>query len=717
LINNKSLANYLKSLCKLVHYSEHSIADINDAAAKYHNVVQMALADGNVSSSELTEIINAGYDYFKSIRLAFEESKNIVVGHELMENSKNQNYADFFEEFNLEPPNENNINEWSKVIDGWSNVALTGLSFLRNSSLEKLLINEHEVRKSFINNTPILKEDFYDIKVSNEYHILTPGSERPRQNKMKLWDRFMSGEGLFGATAKFMVSIILIGGALFLGDYTQYGSLTIYNGLGINVVVDIDGVGEYQLGPDSFKTIEIDSDANYDIRTTTTNGALIERLDGKIGSSYQKFVYNIANAGVFFEYTAIYTSNGGAAPQNRNLGANRWFESKAEYILVDPPLSDDVGTKTDVLVAVGNIDPYDMLYIVSDSVDVKKMITTHVMWDTPESEYILTWMSLLAYTDNYKSTIDKRMQNYGDNMISQRALMDLATEDEKSKICEEINLSSQQNPEDADLHYLKTRCLGDSKYQDSTFVAGHEKWNDHPWLAYASAYTYAQNEEWEKSLNAFYVASSIKGLKGIMALDAEKVRRMANSSHKEGILKFSSLNLDYFLQIDHNLLNQSSGDANYVHVLISKGKLIDAYMFVQDYPQNVPFTLRFLAVSKGASEKIKNEARLLNEEDGLSFSSLWYSLAFDIIEKRDYESTITSIVEFGITAIDLNSFINASTTGDYTTAESIIKKQTLFIKGYLYSVGIIISNYEAPDLWKENANKLLFAHERPFLGN
>ncbi len=709
-------ARYLKTLGHLVHYSEHAIADLNDAARKYHNVVSIALADGNISSEELTDILNAGYDYFKSIRSAFLKSHEIKLNKDLLANSNKESYAEFFEEFKLQEPTRDNINEWSQVVGGWASVASNGLNFLRNASLEHLLDVEEDIKTSFLTNTSISRSKPEAIKIVESYKRLTPGSERPIQSKLKFWDRFMMGEGVFGASAKFAASVVLIGGALLLGSFSRSENFTIYNGLGFDVTVDIEGNGSYEIPAGYSKSLSLGYSSNYDIVARSEEGEEIEHFTGKIGSSGEDFVYNVANAGVFYEYTAYYGYGRGTIPENRNIGAGRWFETKVDYILKTPPVEDEVGTQKDVLVAYSNIDPYSMISVVSDSTEIKKLIHTHVKWTSDKSEHILSWIRLLSYVDNPQEVLNQRIANYGDDMIAKRAKMDTATEDEKAKICEAVNGLFEKDTENADLYYLKTRCLGDSEYQDATFVKGHEKWRNHNWLAYASAYIYAKDEKWTESLKAFNTASGINGLKGVMAIDADRVRRMASRGSKKEVLNFSSEELDYYLNLDRGGLNKSNGDINYVYVLIAKGQLKEAYEYIKAYDDSKPYILRYLAVSKGVSKAIIQEAKELKNDEGITSYSVWYALAFNILENRDYSEAVNYIERMGVTPKDLNAFIVSATSGNYNAAERIIKQQHLYFKGFMYALGYIVSKSKAPEEWKDNANTLLLANEIPFLG-
>ncbi|WP_299256938.1 M48 family metallopeptidase [uncultured Aquimarina sp.] len=709
-------ANYLKSITSLVHYAEHAIADIEDAARKYHNVVTIALADGNVSSEELTGILNAGNDYYKSIRSSFKKSEEIQLNKELLENSNKERYSSFFEEFKLSSPTGDNIDKWSQVVDGWANQALIGLNFLRNSSLEHLLDIEEDVKNAFLTNTSIDRIIPDKVTIVDSYKLLTPGKERPIQRKLKLWDRFIMGEGIFGATAKFAISSVLIGGALFLGSFSQSTNLTIYNGLEMDVTVIINGQEEIEIPAKNNESIPIDYNTNYDIVTNGSNGIKIESFIGTSGSPGQESIYNIANAGVFFEYTAYYGSGNSFIPKQRNVGAKRWFNSTVDYVLKTPPERDDIGTKKDVLVAYSDINPYDMISIVSDSSELKKLIYTHVKWDTAESTNILNWLSLLQFSDNPQDVIDHRIKNLGNDMVSRRAKMDLADINGKNKICNEIKESFTKDSDNPDLYYLNTRCLEDSNYQDSTFIKGFEQWNDHPWLAYAAAHIYGKNENWEKSLFAFNSASKINSLKEIIAINAERVRRKMSSNGKKEKLNFTTSDLEYYLDIDNRKLTKFSNDPNYAYVLLQQGKLNEAYDFIKSYEDSRPYILRFLAVSDNISDEIKNEAKSLNDQEGINSSTIWYSLALNMLEKKDYTKNLIDIENLGIPKTDLDEFIKSITSGDYTEAENIIKKQQLYCKGHMYALGYIVNKSDAPVAWKNNANDLLLAHEKPYLG-
>ena len=235
-------------------------------------------------------------------------------------------------------------------------------------------------------------------------------------------------------------------------------------------------------------------------------------------------------------------------------------------------------------------------------------------------------------------------------------------------------------------------------------------------MAYASAFIYARNEEWDKSLKAFNTAGSLNGLKNGIAIYAEKARRMASTELREKELNFTSKDLNYYLQIDKGLIGKVSGDPGYAHILKAQGKLTESYNFLKSYSEDPSYILRFLAVSDGVSEELKSKARNLKDEEGINNSTIWYSIASNVLENKDYAIHIATIETMGVNSEEFNNFIQAVISGNYKNAESLIKQQQLYFKGHLYAIGYIISKAKAPEKWRYIANKLLLAHEKPYLG-
>ena len=212
---SKDHGDHLKQLTHLVHYAEHGIANINDVANKFNNVLSIALADGNISSSELEDILNAANDYYKVLRNIYKHSETLTLSPELLKNMNVESYVSFFESFELGTPDRANINEWVNYVGGWASAALKALHKLRNESLELLLVTEEEVKQAYFNNKN-LENKSNILNIPKDYDTLVPGNERKIQTKLGLWDRFAIGDGLVPSMAKFGISASIVFAAIFL---------------------------------------------------------------------------------------------------------------------------------------------------------------------------------------------------------------------------------------------------------------------------------------------------------------------------------------------------------------------------------------------------------------------------------------------------------------------------------------------------------------------
>ena len=394
--------SYLKDTSGLIHYSEHAIRNINDAARKFHNVITVALADGNISSTELTDILNASNDYYKTIKSAFDCSTNIKLDTNLLAKFGKASYAESFEEFKLGWPSRESIDDWVKVVDGWAQVALNSLHLLRNISLERLLEVEDEVREVYRQKRGmLLNVDSESIMLPKKYDLLTPGKERKIQRKLKLWDRFMIGEGLFGATAKFGVSALLIFGVILLGGFTQNTDLYIYNGLGIPVTVKMDGADVANLSPFSYTKVPASYNTDYKLVTISNSGETIDEFKTSLSNPKREYIYNIAGAGAFLEYAVFYGYDGSS--EDIRLGNDRWIATSVDYILKDPPgtisTSTSRGERRDAIVGYSDLDPYDIASIVDERDDINKIAAAHIEWDAPNSPQIINWINIAGSVD------------------------------------------------------------------------------------------------------------------------------------------------------------------------------------------------------------------------------------------------------------------------------------------------------------------------------
>ncbi|WP_394749053.1 M48 family metallopeptidase [Spongiimicrobium salis] len=715
-------SRYLKNLASIVHYAEHTLTNLNDSALKFHNVLNVVLADGRVSSSELNDVLTASNDYYRTVRKPFVDSLALKLDASLLHRLDLEDYKKAYEEFKLGPPEKNNINEWIQVIDGWGNVARNGLNNLRNAALERLLDVEETVKNHFLAEKEVVEKAPTGIHLVEKYDLLLPGKERSIQRKLGFWDRFIVGEGLFASTAKFGVSGAIILGALLFGSVSQKSRLHLYNGLHIPVYVIVDEQ-TILIDPNDHEYVSLNYDKDYVIKTTTTEGAEIETITSDFENPSEEYVYNIANAGVFVEYPVYYGYEG--VETQEFLGAKKWFSSDADHILEEPPSSISTSSTSkggirDVLTGYSNLSPGNMISIIENEKEIENLILSHVKWDSGESPFLLSWMNVLqSFNDNAIAVLNERLKNHPDEVQTMRALQDQSDSIQRAALCAKNLKAKTAAPNDPDKYYLATRCMEDDLEKNKAFISGYEKWQDHPWLAFAAAYSYTESEAWEKAYRAFYSATQNNlALAQEISLDSERVRRLLRDDFNIEIPSSRTITSDVITAYDNmekGVLANSLDTSDHVFYLIGQGKLQEAYDFIANFEEDRPYVLRLLAASQGVPEHISTEFDKLDENEGITSMNIWSSLGLTVRNNKDTGVYMDMLKENGIEEKSMQDFIAAVEQKDFRKAGKIIERVDFRLKAGFYVLGNVMSNYNTPQKWKSYINSILFVNEKPFI--
>jgi len=717
----KDWSTYLKKLSGLVHYSEHAIANLNDSSNKFHNVLNMALADGRVSTSELSDILSASDDYFFAVKKIFSQSKTIKLDEQLLTKLKTSSYEESYEKFTLTEPEKDNINDWVNVIDGWSGSALLVLDKLRNVTLEHLLDTEEIIKEHFLNGSEPLKNAPKGIVLVDRYDVLLPGRERKIQRKLNFWNRFFIGDGLVPSVAKFGVSAAMVFGALFFGNYSQKSTLYVYNGLNIPIDVQIDGETLY-LEPNSHQDFPINYDRSYNIVSKTIEGDLIEQLRTDFNNPSEKYIYNIANSGVFIEYPIFYGYDDVGI--DTYLGSKRWLSSSADYVLSEPPSSISMssgskGERRDGVNAFSYMDPYDLISVVEDKDQVEKTIRSHARWDNDKSKYLIQWMNLLDNVKDYELILAERLNKDPKDIYSHRALLDHADSIQRIQLCNDYNKKAQAQPDDSELYYLSCRCIDSESKKNDAFIDGYKKWGTNSWLAFASAYVYVEREEWKKAFYAFgKAAKNNPSLGERIAIDAERVRRVLASKFNPKVFSNSiieSENIDFYNALENGELENPEQNPNNGYYLMSKGEIHKSYSFIKNHEDFKPYLLRFLAASKHTNDDIIKDALALTSDKGINYNTVWPALGLAVNHKMDTSTYLNSIDDMGIDSTVVNAFLVHLKNSEYRNAENTIASLDFVLKAHYYVLGHTILGNKTPAAWKDYINLVLFANERPFI--
>ena len=132
-------------------------------------------------------------------------------------------------DWELPVPTTGNIGDWLQKIDEWVAHTAGHLGTLCAEALEQLLACEATVRHlttqalSPARTRETTQEPGSSPSsppsppaVPTDYATLLPSTERDLQKKLGLWDRFQTADGVVAGTLRLLVSIGIIGGALYL---------------------------------------------------------------------------------------------------------------------------------------------------------------------------------------------------------------------------------------------------------------------------------------------------------------------------------------------------------------------------------------------------------------------------------------------------------------------------------------------------------------------
>ncbi|HEY3385432.1 MAG TPA: hypothetical protein VGK46_02915, partial [Saprospiraceae bacterium] len=330
--------DYLKGLSTLIHYSEHSIAIINDSRRVFNNTLHIVLVDGRVSSSEMSRLLRAAGNVTDALKTVYSNTSNVDPGPAVLERMKAKDWASLLEEFKLGYATAENINNWIQVVDGWADLAINRLERLRDAALEELILTEEKLVESRVNASSPGSPPAA-AKISCEYPTLLSGAESILQSKLSLRDRFFSGDGILPSIARFGVAASVIGLALFAGHSINKADVIVYNGLSIPVTVNVAGES-VRVDPLAYEKIAITEDENYTIEARTEDGSLIEKFNHAPDSRSGTYIYNVASSAAMQEWTVFYGTASYSShyePKQHIYGATRWFKSHADYFFTDPP--------------------------------------------------------------------------------------------------------------------------------------------------------------------------------------------------------------------------------------------------------------------------------------------------------------------------------------------------------------------------------------------
>ncbi|MEM9941061.1 MAG: hypothetical protein AAF939_05690 [Planctomycetota bacterium] len=703
---------YHDSLMRLLHYAEHSLAELEDALSHLGRLTEVTLA-GNVSESKINAIVESANDVHKVMQDLESQRSELKLPSKVRNQKAVKNYLEEFK-FELPPADRGNIQQWVSVVESWANSFGDPLMRLREASLAQLLKTEKVIKRIHIGKMPNDAAP-KPAKTPNTYRMLLPGSERPKA-ELGWWARFKLADGLFASVSRFVVAASIVLACVLTGAFVGGSTVYVYNGLSIPVTVAINELDPVNLQPGWHKKISIGTTRQAHIETRATGGQLIEEFDENTDIGYSSFIYNVAGSSAMIEWSAVYWDAVQKPPVD--LGFPKWRNSSARHIFEEPPAQVKIegsGATRSVLSVVKKMSPIPPFVEIQSAQSIEEeasVISVHILWDNSNDRNYGNWCALAISLDDFQSLAEQRLNKDPENVPLLRTLQEYARES-APEILDEHQKFAESFPDNPDLQYIAVRAMKDGPEQDEKFLSLYRKFPNNGWINQAVAYIFASQDQWRRSFECFR-KSYQQGIEvEANGLNAARIRRYLGDETPANLRSFNqSFFYRMFLDLESGRGLQASPEITYS--LLKKGDIEKASANTRG--DRTLVTL--VGCSSNASRPMIEKALSLDPSTESSITNLIYLTALAFKNKkptRPYISALEQLVDSRESDYPeiLNGLIENGPTPEL--AEKI-QKILLRDRAVLTAAAIMMYPDDCPESWFKIANQMLFSNERPYLG-
>jgi Zn-dependent protease with chaperone function/tetratricopeptide (TPR) repeat protein len=707
-------APYLEGLLATLHYADHTAANIDDLHGVLAHTVRVRTVTRRISSAGRKRVVAAANDLHLALSNVFAEAGEVTLDSSLAQRMGNTSWKDLLGTFQLGTADEENIGDWLGVIDGWVRQASGACGALSTEAVDQLLVSESALASHARAGTAPEAAPA-PSRVPAQYETLLVGKERERTDTLNWWERFQIADGKVAGAARVVVAAGIVAAVLGLGGTVGSSTITIYNGLGVSVVVDLAG-NEIAVDPHTAYTKQFSRAGAYPIVARTREGKLIERFEGQIAGRFGAFVYNVGGATPLVEWTAVY---GTAKPQpERMLGAPRWVRTEAQVLFEDPPES--VRTEggwaiRHVISAASEAEPRQQLSMLADNVEQQRAISTHARWDGTSSENVMSWLAIAREdAPAFRRILTQRLAENPTDVMLLRLEQDAATGAVRDSVCARHRAMLEADPEKPNLFYLAARCVDDPAAQTQSFLDGYAYWPDNGWLSYSAGYSLAEAGRWKEAIIALEASrKKLPPFAKRTAVDLARIHRLTgDTAHALARLTKAVPELEYLTALE---TGEGMGDST-AYTALMHGHLDEAVKLAHSDADMEANILRLAAASDGASAEIQSRARALGPDVGVDDDTRWATIALAL---RDGQDPTPFLPAEGSTRREhlegIMGFVERARAGpDIAAAEAQLHGLSPVMRGHAYSMATVILGPGTPSQWRKSARRLLFAIERPY---
>lgn len=705
----------LRGYLAVLHYTDHSIADLDDAYLLHLQTFHAVIADGRVSAKELRQLVAACNQVQRALRHVYAQAPTLRLNAPLSAALGQERWEQCLPEFRLAEADEHNIDSWMKVAKGWVQVTMEALEALRDASLEQLLQAEDAVAQRLrsgehtpTNDTPAAAPGDYPVRLS--------GDVRQRNLKQNLWQRFLAADGLFPSVARVAVAASIVAGVLWAGGSVGLTEVVAYNGLQQTVTVSIDDQSA-SLPANGRHVFQLAEQASHHISTRTLEGGEIERFDAPSGGHGGQFAYNVAGAALLVNWRASYGS--AAEDRTRRLGNARWERTTADAVFDAPPaqVSDKGSQYREVLTAVADRPPYQLLGELTPAQDLA-MMQAHARWDDAQSPYLEQWIQQLyaAAPQTLPAIVAERLQRNRQDVVALRAQQDIATPEQRAQVCAQQTALAAAHPAVSGLQYAAIRCAPNTAARDQAFLSAQQRWPKDPWLQRAAASVHAERQNLPEAQVLYEQAAQSPAMADEVVSMLARLQRYRGQAPDLAALAQRSPSLASALALETGKDTEGTPYQSY-HALAG-GQLDAAVTDAAPNPDVQARIVRLAAASQGASAALLQQARALDATAGLDMFTAPTAWALAARQGWPVEPLREATVRAtGEDAAGISRFFAAVQAGaDQQHADAALTGVSLVGRGLAYAMAAVLLGERCPQAWREGAKQLLFGSERPYLG-
>jgi Zn-dependent protease with chaperone function/tetratricopeptide (TPR) repeat protein len=719
---------YLRGLASVLHFADHNAANLRDARGYVANIWGVVTADGRVTGKEINRLIEGCQQLYRVLQPLYNQAGAITLDRTLLRRLEVESWGAMLEELKLPPPTRENISDWINVIDGWIGAALHAVGRLRDAALEQLLLAEGQVAKFTRDKLkPMAAPPPSEVKAG--YDTLLPGKERPLQKKLDWWDRFQVADGIVATVARSAVAVGIVGSVIALGGQVGSATMTIYNGLAAQVVVQV-AEQEFRLGPHHQSEVDIPATGTLQVRTLSRGGQVIEEFEESLSGGNSNYIYNVASATPLMEWTAVYTPEGKPRPNNlkgpqeRLLGTPRWTTTEVDFVFREPParlqMDNNSSRSYRSVLSAGSTEPaWRQADQLKDPKDRSRLLLTHARWDETSSPQTLDWLMLAASEPEFAKILADRMRQSPNDVVLLRVEQDTTEGEAHAAVCERHRALAQKKPGEANLQYITIRCLEDAGERNAAFLAAQKKWPEHSWLSMAAGATLAEKGDYGQALPLYERAmKSLAPMRERIALDTARLRRLTHEGEGQpeirNLVRYSSqLKMLTGIEAARGL----EGGALAPYAAMANGRVDEAAELARAMPEGGSRALRLAAISDDAQDAVIEAAFAapLSDEDDFESTIAMYALA--LRERRDAAPYGVQLgKQLGEFAPAVISYLDAAHRDpDNSAIYRNLPDVDFRLRLHLLYGACLLKGERAPDAWRQEVARGLFVGERGYL--